>query len=127
MRTIKFRAWNKLWKSWINDEFQISNCGNYVYCCGDIFNRDEVELLQSTGLLDKNGVVIFEGDIVEVALTIGAGMGYDSGLQKQINIVEFCDYGFEPFLEFGLGDHSTSYKIIGNIYENKNLLEREDG
>jgi len=81
---------------------------------------DEIELMQSTGLCDKEGTEVFEGDILHhqiqteytfiVKYDKDNGRWYGDGLSRtyRINITkEFLPY----------------YKIIGNIYENPELLE----
>jgi uncharacterized phage protein (TIGR01671 family) len=71
-------------------------------------------LMQYTGLKDKNGVEIYEGDIVRF-LDID---GVDS-----VTEVEFREGGFYPFAPDFI--HWCNVEVIGNIYENPELLEGE--
>lgn len=121
----KFRAW------WIQDEvmthidtLEFLQGGIRVSdgCWHEKFLGDEVILMQSTGLKDKNGVEIFEGDIV--LFTIEDGFDYVYGKPGRINLS----------LQWGAGVRASSrgnyplrkcreVRIIGNIYENPELLE----
>lgn len=79
-------------------------------------------LMQSTGLKDKNGVEIFEGDIVKI---IGDVLGDD------MSVIRFTEGGF--YLDYKnldtefelLYSIDLPIEIIGNIYENPELLEVE--
>lgn len=123
----KFRAW------WIQDEV-MTHIDTLDFLQGGIrvsdgcwhekFLGDEVILMQSTGLKDKNGVEIFEGDIV--LFTIEDGFDYVYGKPGRINLS----------LQWGAGVRASSrgnyplrkcreVRIIGNIYENPELLEVE--
>ena len=91
---------------------------------------DKYILMQSTGLKDKNGVEIFEGDIVLFSVSDGfnhldhekavvQASGYHSGL-----ICKLVDLDLEYRIYYDPVFH-TDYEVIGNIYENKELLEVE--
>ena len=89
---------------------------------GEWFWFREIELMQSTGLKDKNGVEIFEGDILT------------SNVQpcKMVNPIK-DGYGVVRFENgmFKLGSISlvtfiSKMEVIGNIYENPELLEQAD-
>ena len=117
----KFRAWLKKDKEMIAVEEIHFNNGELDFI-GDAItwmckNNDFV-LMQSTGLTDKNGKEIFEGDIIDstdgfltgvVEFRVGLGMF----------VSELVEYnGFER-----LCNVASSRKIIGNIYENPELAE----
>ena len=121
MREIKFRAWLKEERKMVNVETLF--IGINRLCFGnskteDLFFRDfeEVELMQYTGLKDKNGKEIYEGDIYHVGdkniryLVVW----FDSGFEgKQLRSTSYA----------GLKSWAKDIEILGNIYENKNLLE----
>ena len=126
MREIKFRAWLKEERKMVNVETLF--IGINRLCFGnskteDLFFRDfeEVELMQYTGLKDKNGKEIYEGDIVIlndaeeenrciVKYKYGSYILVDGDLREDLSNVES-----DKFLE-----------VVGNIYENKNLLEENN-
>ena len=74
-------------------------------------NELELLFLEYTGLKDKNGVEIYEGDVIQ----------WWNGVTKP-QIVEATDGGWNPFIDDCQTDGSWHYKVIGNIYENKELL-----
>ena len=88
------------------------------------FEDEEVKLMQYTGVKDKNGKEIYEGDIIKYKFP------YDTRL-KHISPVKFL----ETEASFGIKDRygneiplytisaNNYFEVIGNIYENKNLLE----
>lgn len=87
-----------------------------------------IELMQSTGLKDKNGVEIFEGDIVVINVNNGFDRLFDeksvikeskfhSGL-----VCELVKYDAE-YRIFHASIFKYEYEVIGNIYENSELLE----
>ena len=90
---------------------------------------DEIVLMQSTGLKDKNGKEIFEGDIITDGYTLGVlrnhqTLGFymvdEKGKENFLSDTVDTE-GFEEAKEF----MKNSIKIIGNIYENPELLEDE--
>ena len=125
MREIKFRAWLKEERKMVNVETLF--IGINRLCFGnskteDLFFRDfeEVELMQYTGLKDKNDKEIYEGDILFFR---------DENMKC---IVVWQDTAFiiksieiRKYLEkmCWLDDTEICCEIVGNIYENKNLLE----
>lgn len=125
----KFRVWDKLDKeiygveeiNWFNGEFDF--IGDAITFKRD---ADEVELMQSTGLKDKNGKEIFEGDIIAIEVDdteapINAKIFQNSKIGMLMFHV-FEDNEDVPMVEL-LEDNSVAFAVIGNIYENKKLLD----
>lgn len=120
MREIKFRAWDEDSKFMVEPDF-INNNG---YACFSNWRGTAIlskDVMQCTGLKDKNGKEIYEGDICLV-----------HDLEKEVVEVIFRKdtASFEGFLR-GIKTFKNPhielfgsyYEIIGNIYENPELLE----
>jgi len=119
MREIKFRAWDKRRNRmrFGNDNLLISLGGYLFWDVGykepEMMSKEETNeyiLMQYTGLKDKNGKEIYEGDIVQPFYTV-AGYGRKQEVRWGIGV-------WEPFDENCDSDHSSRYEVIGNIYEN---------
>ena len=126
MREIKFRAWVPEAESFIyTDDLTgvIDNQTILLWGCGE-WSKHKVECVQQfTGLKDKNGKEIYEGDIVETVTASGNPFG-------TIDVVRYQDGGFklvddtDSLLPIYIGDKEViSIEIIGNIYEDKHLLD----
>lgn len=109
MREIKFRAWDK--------RFKTIDFGG-----GDLLLRinseDFSEPQQFTGLLDKNGKEIYEGDIVK--FNVMEGREGEPAYYNQIGEVKILN----PLrLEIGgFISHYQEIEVIGNVFENSDLL-----
>jgi uncharacterized phage protein (TIGR01671 family) len=126
VREIKFRVWSKTRQEMIYPMF---GWFKKVYIGDNGFLQDiqlgtaielngtKLELLQYTGLKDKNGMEIYEGDIVNV--------NHYGGTPRFEKVEYYTVAGFasvHPFTDSGHHWSSHNCEIVGNIYENPELL-----
>lgn len=139
MRVPKFRAWDVHEKKMFTDDQLIIWSGN-VYANDNYelnvnnlkgWSIDEKYLMQSTGLKDKNGKEIFEGDVVKCYTVT------ENGDHEYAGVVCFKDFAFvivdekdtyDPLWNYksGFVGIETEIEIIGNIYQNPELVEVEE-
>lgn len=129
MREIKFRAWLKEDKRMVNVE-TMDFTDKTIRCLkkNEFINAyllrrvsfDDVELMQYTGLTDKNGTGIYEGDIVVLNNIENDNMC--------IVRYEHSSYRLEGWsLREDLSNVEDRFlEVVGNIYESKNLLEENN-
>lgn len=129
----KYRAWYKEWKEMgkvrrirFDDDGNVTTVLFTGKDLGVNAKIDEFDLMQSTGLFDKNGKDIFEGDILKVANNDSSWfevVKYDHDkamfISKEVNlkyeVPETPLYDlFSPYL--------FKVEVIGNIWENRDLL-----
>jgi uncharacterized phage protein (TIGR01671 family) len=120
MREIKFRAWDKKEKvmrtvSLLNTSYMGTEYQTIYFESGPYRHLSEIELMQYTGLKDKNGVEIYEGDIIRLS----------DALEPNIETVCFEDGAFRASVHHEIFDTLQSYEVevIGNIYKNPELAE----
>lgn len=123
---IKFRAWDKEFKI-MSEVTRIDYRGEFVELSdGEPYLQDfsKVELMKSTGLFDKDGREIFEGDILGIETDEGkvrVNVFWDS--KHALFMFESKRYNEKNALAELVEDNAYPFKIIGNIYENPKLLE----
>jgi uncharacterized phage protein (TIGR01671 family) len=117
MRDIKFRAWAPDQKNWVNLS-QAFDQGRLVHKFEDdtpqnLDLQDSKFLVwsQYTGLKDKNGQEIYEGDILDYVRDYGP---------RDTRVVQWVSR--KTYTGFNIGQ-SARFEVIGNIYENKDLLK----
>ena len=123
MREIKFRAWDTVLSKFFDGDILND------YNLGDFLNDDRYIVTQYTGLKDVNGVEIFEGDILGFCDFDSLRTGGNTSDKMHTAVVKFsegswvvedggyCDYLYQVIA------NDSELEIIGNAYENKELLE----
>ena len=118
MRQIKFRAWDKLQSKFVEPIF------NEFVDVNDQFEDEDFIFLQFTGLLDKNGVEIYEGDI------LATNNGEQYSVKWSDEFFKFkisCrPKGFSHVQSMSMASQvSRLAEVIGNIHENPELINSE--
>lgn len=127
MRPIEFRTWDK--------ELKHFNFSGFYFLFKPLtlwydsedgpieMNKNDFEINQFTGLLDKNGKKIFEGDIIQ--------MDYKDYKAEVVFWERPPEFGFKPLNEdkwiedWNITDDHCRVEVIGNIYQDSHLLEKE--
>ena len=128
-REIKFKAWDKVTKLLV-DLIGFKDLGQKIelwywnkdnekaYCVAD---KEYIELMQYTGLKDKNDKEIYEGDIIK-------NDGCDDGDLISVIIFDRGVFALKdeedlPYVQYPLCEWNECCEVIGNIYENPELLK----
>lgn len=137
MKQIKFRAWDTKYNTWVHGYPEIlqnvmSKNTLLIHSFSDwgLNSTHECEidsLGEFTGLIDENGEEIYEGDIVELINNLERKKACDAGHMEGV-----YEVWFNPESLRYEGKHHTpldwsgteSIEILGNIYENPNLLNQ---
>jgi YopX protein len=117
-REIKFRVWDK-YEGYFNSEYSINGMYVYGYCEGGQIPTEEQHKLifmQFTGLKDKNGKEIYEGDVLR------------NTWNHRTFVVEWDEgeYPFQSDADSTANEWNVKYggcEVIGNIYQNPELLK----
>jgi len=124
MRTLKFRAWDKEKKImvYLEKPLAIAFDGNVVFDSGNGFVETTKKYipLQFTGLTDRNGKEIYEGDIVRCFM---------NGEEHSLNVIKWADYGYTMTdFEDESGERVLWFcevEVIGNIWKNPDLINKK--
>ena len=121
----KFRAWLKKEQKMDNEIDHISWLENELYCIGDgityMVLAEDLVLMQSTGLKDKNGKEIFEGDVVRQVRTQPTTENETiTGVVTMLDGAWLIKNDYEKLASY-LWSETDENEIIGNIYENKDI------
>lgn len=127
----KFRAWDKRFSEFVEDFF-VSEDGKIYKKTKDTGygfaisreTSDKVILMQSTGLKDKNGEEIFEGDILAVRTdeeAVNVNVFWDE--KHALFMFESKKYNEKELLAELAEDGAYPFEIIGNIFENPELIK----
>ena len=130
----KFRAWHKTWDELGKvKRIRFDGEGNVTTVLfegkflGVNTPVDEIKLMQSTGLKDKNGKEIFEGDVLAFETddeVINVNVFWDE--KHALFMFESKKYNEQEPLAELVEDNIYPFEIIGNIYENPELLEDKE-
>lgn len=135
----KFRAWDKRFSEFVEDFF-VSEDGKIYKKSTDTGygiaiskeTSDKVILMQSTGILDKNSQEIFEGDVVSRNSGMPSVVEFGKWIYEEDFGYKIKNIGFylnssydddEFFQAMDYEDIRKNYEVIGNIYENPEILE----
>ena len=126
MREIKFRAWSKLLNKMLSHEDlnkTLKNLTKIEYIAGIFLPLiSDVEVMQYIGLKDSNKNEIYEGDIVKIEDYFGEDIIgrviYDEATAGYV----FHKGNERNYFQMTLDLESYVYYVIGNIYENPELL-----
>lgn len=125
---LRFRAWDKDFKEMVQVDALVfeEQIIKATYKNGNVVKEDlkNYVLMQSTGLTDKNGKEIFEGDILSIETdeeNVKLEVSWDS--KHALFVFESKKYNAKDALGELFEGNPYPFKIIGNIYENPELVE----
>jgi uncharacterized phage protein (TIGR01671 family) len=131
-RKIKFRVWDISNKSWIKTAIGEYIDGNIISCVNIneyiAWPKDFI-LQQFTGLVDKNGRDIYEGDLINFTID-GVTHGPDAEYEKNVEVwyseedAQFvfgkfkCSWPMGSIYWYSMADRVSDIEVVGNIFEN---------
>jgi len=126
---IKFRVWDSLYNEMLYDKanskgrcFEIlmnNEQGKYL---NGVYKNKPFSFMQFTGLLDKNGVEIYEGDVVDFGVTTNIKEIVFDGESASFRVYEYLYEQGSALAEKWFLDDCDYIEVIGNIYQTPELL-----
>jgi uncharacterized phage protein (TIGR01671 family) len=127
-REIKFRIWDKDNNKMLHYDNDIVPCltlnGVLQDCSKEVSSNVsyKYEIMQFTGLLDKNGKEIYESDIIQTDVNLKKWIVYEEDYAWYVkNIGSNEKYPLGVYKKL-ISVASSKLEVIGNIYQNKNLI-----
>lgn len=135
-RTIKFRAWNKKHEVMTDRSFDFTAFDGNCFCdwgsiplkpeeAHNLWYLEDMEIMQYTGITDKNGQEIYEGDILHME-----GSYLNREIYKNVEVVWRERGCWNIGAPWGYDGESPlkmyECEVIGNKFENPNLLDHEN-
>ena len=123
---LRFRAWLKQKQKMDNYIDHISWLEDELYCIGDgityMVSAEDLVLMQSTAMVDRDGRIIFEGDIVKMSKDVYSEPTYYEVVRHYGGgyRLESKQHGCELWLRH------TDCEVVGNVYENRELLKDKE-
>lgn len=114
----RFRVWCDCHKGWEKHDSILLPDGRLVHGDCTLFNERDHHIMFSTGLTDKNGKEIFEGDAVDIGYMDDMQVCWNDELARfELIPLKHKEYSLDLLLR------DYDIEVIGNIYENPELLE----
>lgn len=113
-RIIKFRAWDEIGKQMIEHDNLIMTSDGFSALDEEAVMFPMENIMQFTGLLDKNGKEIYEGDVVRYSMQ--GDLQYKPMVVDMFNLRLGMAEG-DPYMRM-----DDNFEVIGNIYENPELI-----
>ena len=130
MRTLKFRVWDNQNNDWLINQriedypVELLYSDHKFYISHSLDNLDNYTIQQYTGLKDKNGKEIYEGDIIQLE---GSPISYSIEWDKyQWAINAHGALGYDPDWNIQPFNHCVYERaiVVGNVFENSDLLKQ---
>ena len=126
-----YRLYDHKEKAWVRDDFYVSFFGDVYLSKKTLFGNDKMSLAsenqytlhQDIGYYDKNGRLIFEGDICEIVIDDKVLVCVVAYVAERASYM-LLDYKYNSYYQFYEGVKER-VEVIGNVLENQNLVEFE--
>ena len=111
---LKIRVWDKVYEIYWTEEEVYENIQWLLYPDNDNINNVVIE--QCTGVHDKNGKLIYEGDLLRLSI-------YECVQDELFAVEDLRSFFFLLDKEYPFDVTNNDWEVVGNIHENKDLLK----